>query len=243
MSPAECPTPPADTPRRGRERLGAPVPVTGFAGVWLVVAAAALVAATGIGFISSVALGGALGRSVGGGVASLLLAATAVAVVSRARIPGLLALRALDVLWGLVLGVLLPFVAGVFAVGAGWPAFGALSPRWIALGVVAPIVSAAFLTVFAVGLVYPAVLRTLSSRVSPLAARIAAGALTAVAFVVVPMVFRDDVSGMPPALPIVLGLALGIFVGLSQRLWGPLIVSTVFAGVWVCLSVLGALLA
>ena len=233
---AVLPSTPTDPVRRRRGRAER-------AWLWLAIAGATLVVSTVVGLIVSLALGGALGQSLGGGVASVLVAATALAVLSRSRLPGLLGLRALDILWGLVLGVLLPFVAGVFAGGGAWPAYAALSPRWVATGVVAPILTSAFLAVFAVGLVFPAAVRALSPRMSPVVTRIVAGALTAVGFAVIPVVFRGDVSGMPVALPIVLGVALGVFAGLSQRLWGALLAAAIFSGVWVALSVLGTLLA
>jgi hypothetical protein len=235
--------PPAEADHRSedalRRRSGRSEP----AWLWVVVAGAALAVATVVGVLVSVALGGAVGKSAGGGVASVLVAATAVAVVSRARIPGLFAPRALDILWGLVLGILLPFVAGVFAGGGAWPAYAALSPRWLAAGVLAPILSTAFLAFFAVALLFPAAVRALSPRVSPVVTRIVAAASTAVGFAVIPLVFQGDVSGMPAALPVVLGLALGVFAGLAQRAWGALLAATIFTGVWVALSVVGALLA
>ncbi|WZH37573.1 MAG: hypothetical protein PIR02_02655 [Microbacterium enclense] len=209
----------------------------------LAIAATALVVGVAVGLLVSVAFDGASGRSLGGVVASLVVGATGIALLARFRLPGFLRLRGLDVLWGVVLGSILPFIAGVFAGGGGWPTFGALSPRWLVLGVVAPYVLLVMLTVFASGLVYALARTALAPRLPAVWARVGAGVVAATAFAIVPLFFRGDVSGMPVALPVVFGVAAAIFAALSERIWGPIILSIVFTTVWVGMSAAGFVLA
>lgn len=226
-------------PAGGDRRPGA------FFGTWkpLVAAVAALVVAVVVGLLGTVAFDGAAGRSVGSVLAAIVVGGTGIGLMARARPEGFFRLTGLDVLWALVLGAVLPFVTGVAAGSVGWPAFAALSPRWLLLGVVAPFIVAVMLTLFAIGFVYPAALSYASTRFTPTVARVVAGSVAAVAFAVVPLVFAGTVSGMPVALLVGLGIAASVFVGLSGRVWGPVIMGIVFTGVWVALSVAGYVLA
>lgn len=214
------------------------------AGWWmpLAIAGAALAVGVVVGLLVTVAFDGAAGRSLGGVVASVVVGATGLALLARYRPAGFFRLRALDVLWAVVLGVILPFIAGIFAGGGGWPAFAALSPRWLILGVAVPFVLLLMLSFFATGLVFALTLRATAS-LTPVYSRVIAGAAAAIAFAIVPLVFRGDVSGMPVALPVVLGVTLAVFVGLSQRLWGPILLTLVFTAVWVALAAAGYVLA
>lgn len=234
-------TAPVRASRRADASSGERAPVSGW---WkpLAIAGAALVVGLVVGLLVTVAFDGAAGHSLGGVLASVVVGGTGIALLTWYRPAGFLRLRALDVLWAIVLGAIMPFIAGVFAGGGGWPAFAALSPRWLILGVAAPFIALLMLTFFATGLVYALTLRAAAS-LAPLWSRVAAGAAAAIAFAIVPLVFRGDVSGMPVALPVVLGVALAVFVGLSQRLWGPVLMSLVFTAVWVALSVAGYVLA
>ncbi len=137
----------SSTPRRG----------AGFAGTWKPLAAAlgALVVALAVGSLASLAFDGDVGRSIGALAAALILGATGLALAARTRFAGFFSLRALDVLWALVLGVILPFLTGVFAADLGFPALAALSPRWLVLGVAAPFIVVLGLTFFAIFFVYP----------------------------------------------------------------------------------------
>jgi len=223
-----------------------PGPVTrpATSGAWWMpvsIAVAALVVAVAVGLLITVAFDGASGRSLGGVVASVIVGATGFAMLPRSRPVGFFRLRALDVLWAVVLGAILPFIGGVFAGGGGWPAFAALSPRWLLLGVIAPFVSLVMLTAFG-GLIVAVVLRALAG-VSSVWARVASVVAAAVAFAIIPLVFRGDVSGMPVALPVVLGVAVAAFFALAQRLWGPLLCALVFTTVWVGMSAAGYILA
>ncbi|WP_396644952.1 hypothetical protein [Microbacterium sp.] len=216
-----------------------------FVGTWkpLVAAAAALVVATIVGLLVTVGFDGAAGRSLGGLLASIVLGGTGIALMARTRPAGFFALRGLDVLWALVLGALLPFVTGVWAGSLGFPALAALSPRWLVLGVATPFAVTFMLTFFAIGFVYPAALGYVAKRLSSTVARIVAGVVSAAAFAIIPVVFAGTVSGMPMALLVGLGIAASVFVGLSGRFWGPLLMGIVFTGVWVAMSVAGYILA
>jgi hypothetical protein len=216
-----------------------------FVGTWkpLVAGAAALVVATIVGLLLTVGFDGAAGRSLGGLLASIVVGGTGIALMARTRPAGFFALRGLDVLWAVVLGVLLPFVTGVGAGSLGFPALAALSPRWLVLGVATPFVVTVMLTFFAIGFVYPVVLTYVAKRLSSTVARIVAGAASAAAFAIIPVVFAGTVSGMPMALLVGLGIAASVFVGLSARFWGPLLMGIVFTGVWVAMSVAGYILA
>ncbi len=218
---------------------------SGFFGTWkpLVAAAAALVVAVIVGLIVTVAFDGAAGRSVGSVLASVVVGGTGIGLMARTRPTGFFRVNGLDVLWGLVLGAVMPFVAGIGAVSRGWPAFEALSLRWLVLGVAAPFVIVLMLTFFAIGFVYPAALTYMSTRFTPTVARIVAGAVSAVAFAIIPIVFAGNVSGMPSALPVGLGIAASVFVALSRRFWGPLLMGLVFTSVWVLLAIAGYILA
>jgi len=225
---------------RGSERTP-----SGFFGTWkpLVAAAAALVVAVVVGLIVTVAFDGAAGRSLGSVVASIVVGGTGIGLMARTRPAGFFRVNGLDVLWGLVLGAVMPFIAGIGAVSRGWPAFEALSLRWLILGVAAPFIVVLMLTFFAIAFVYPAALTYASTRFTPTVARIVSGAVSAVAFAVIPIVFAGNVSGMPFALPVGLGIAASIFVALSRRFWGPLLMGLVFTGVWVMLAIAGYILA
>lgn len=216
-----------------------------FIGTWkpLVVAVASLGVAIVVGLLAGVAFDGAAGRSVSSVLASLVVGGTGLGLIARTRPAGFLRLRGLDVLWALVLGVLLPFVAGVAAGSAGWPAFAAVSPRWLVLGAAAPVLVVVLLTLFAIGFVYPAALSYARTRLTANLARVVAAAIAALAFSVVPVVFAGTVSGMPVALFVGLGIAASVFVALSGRLWGPIVMGIVFVGVWVTLSLAGYVLA
>lgn len=220
-------------------------PSGSFFGTWkpLVAAAAALVVAVVVGLIVTVAFDGAAGRSAGSVLASIVVGGTGLGLMARTRPAGFFRVRGLDVLWGLVLGAIMPFIAGIGAVSRGWPAFEALSLRWLILGVAAPFLVVMMLTFFAIGFVYPAALAYASTRFSPTIARVVSGAVSAVAFAVIPIVFAGNVSGMPFALPVGLGIAASVFVALSRRFWGPLLMGLVFTSVWVMLSIAGFVLA
>ncbi|KTR96066.1 hypothetical protein NS220_03745 [Microbacterium testaceum] len=217
----------------------------GFFGTWkpLVAAAAAIVVAVIVGLIVTVAFNGAAGRSIGSVLASVVVGGTGIGLMARTRPAGFFRVNGLDVLWGLILGAVMPFIAGIGAVSRGWPAFEALSLRWLVLGVAAPFVIVLMLTFFAIGFVYPAALSYTSTRFTPTVARIVSGAVSAVAFAIIPIVFAGNVSGMPFALPVGLGIAASVFVALSRRFWGPLLMGLVFTGVWVMLAIAGYILA
>lgn len=219
--------------------------LSGFAGTWkpLAAAAGALVVAIAVGSLASVAFDGDTGRSIGGLAAALILGATGLALAARTRVSGFFSLRALDVLWALVLGVILPFLTGVFAGDLGFPALAALSPRWLVLGVAAPFVVVLGLTFFAIFFVYPAAESFAATRLPSVWSRGVAAAASTLAFAVVPAVFSPTVSGMPRALLIGLGLAASVFVALSRRSWGPLLTGLVFTAVWVALAAAGYVLA
>lgn len=225
----------SSTPRRG----------AGFAGTWKPLAAAlgALVVALAVGSLASIAFDGDVGRSIGALAAALILGATGLALAARTRFAGFFSLRALDVLWALVLGVILPFLTGVFAADLGFPALAALSPRWLVLGVAAPFIVVLGLTFFAIFFVYPAAESFAATRLTPVWSRVTAAAASTLAFAVVPAVFSPTVSGMPRALLIGLGLAASVFVALSRRPWGPLLAGLIFTAVWVAMSAAGYLLA
>ncbi len=229
----------------GRPRPAERASVAGFAGTWkpLAAAAGALVVAVAVGFLASVAFDGDTGRSIGGLAASLIVGSTGLALTARTRLTGFFSLRALDVLWALVLGIVLPFITGVFAGSLGFPALAALSPRWLLLGVVAPFVVALGLTFFAIFFVYPATESFAARRLPSIWSRVVAAAASTLAFSIIPVVFSPTVSGMPRALLIGLGLSASVFVALARRPWGPLLTGIVFTAVWVAMSAAGYLLA
>ncbi len=190
---------------------------SGFFGGWKPLAAAggALVVAVAVGLIAGVAFDGATGRSVGSVLAALVVGVTGLSLMARVRPPRFFAVRGLDVLWALVAGGLLPFVTGIAARSLGFPALGALSPRWLLLGVAAPFVVMLMLTFFAIAFVYPAALMWASTRFTPVVSRVIAGAVSSVAFAVIPIVFAGTVSGMPMALFLGFGISASVFVALS----------------------------
>ena len=214
-------------------------------GWWIppALAVTALVVGVVVGLLVTVAFDGAAGHSLGGAVASVIVGIAGIALLGRFRPEGFLSLRGLDVLWGVVLGAILPFLAGIFAGGGGWPAFGALSPRWLVLGMFVPYIMIGMLTVFASGFVLTLTLRVTEPRLPGVWSRAIAAVVAAVAFAIIPIVFRGDVSGMPVALPVVFGVAAGIFVALSRRLWGAIVLGIVFTTVWIAMSVAGFVLA
>ncbi len=221
--------------------------LSGWPTAQLIVAGVTMIVALGGGFAVSILLGGAFGAGVGAALAAAVLGIVAIVILVRWPVPGLFAVRMVDVAAGLVLGLLLPFLAGlllpIFGQPVGWPALEALSPRWLALAVLTPIAGAVVLQLFWNGLLLVGVSALVSRRT---ASRGVTGAVAVLVSTLAAFgyaaLFRDDMLGMPVILALSLALACALFTVWTGRLWGAIITAAVFVVVWVGLSALGLLL-
>jgi uncharacterized protein len=242
--------------RREGERGGAPrrvwldwepgsTSLRGWRWAALIWAAATTIVALGLAFALAQIVGGELGRTIGWAVYAVSGAAVAAVFLLRSAPRGLFRLRAVDVVFGIVAGMILPFAAGAWTSSAGvWPALGALSPRWLVFGVAVPVVAAAlaqlFANAFLLVAVYSVLRRTGTSRMW---ARVAAGAAGAVALIAPALLLAGDLSRQPLALPLALAVVSAATVVVSGRIWGAVLLAVVFQLLWVALSLAGTVLA
>ena len=169
---------------------------------------------------------------------------------ARSRPVGLLRLRPLDLLYGLVLGALLRtsqgWIEGLGGMPAAFPTLlsveGAPPAASVAMDVIAPIVVAPVVEeLFFRGVVLIALYTVLRRPFGPLtAALVAALASTALFVLVHGITGAADVSGVI-ALSM-LGVVCALLVLLTGRIWGAVLVHVVYNGTYVALAVIGSLL-
>ncbi|MDM4761509.1 hypothetical protein QT381_00610 [Galbitalea sp. SE-J8] len=212
----------------------------------LVTALVALVAAAVLGLVIGALVGGEFGWSLASAAVTAVVGLVAVVLLRRSAPRGVLAVTGRDICWGLLLGVALPFVGGALVVAAGqadpWPAYDALSPRWLIVGIALPIGVALLQQVFLDGALLVAVFAVVR-RWGAWAwlAKTAAVLLSTAASVGLALFASAGVLRMPVLLVVVLGLGSAALVVVTSRLWGAVVLGVVFTGVWVLLSVAGAL--
>lgn len=205
--------------------------------------------AVGAGILAAA---GVRGLGLGGTIPALIIwGAMIVPVVialARSRPIGLLRFRAVDVLWGIGLGVLVRLVQG-WAEGAnaafprlatvnGAPAAGWWFTDLIAPVLVAPIVE----TFFFQGVLLVALYTVLRRPVGGFTAGFAAVLVTTALFV-----FAHAVTGATAVSDVValsaLGLVAGVLVLLTGRIWGAVLVHLVFNATGAAILVIGTFLA
>ncbi|GAA4777767.1 CPBP family intramembrane glutamic endopeptidase [Microbacterium gilvum] len=170
-----------------------------------------------------------------------------VIAIRRGRPTGLFAFRATDILWGVALGLLLRTVQGWLAVAAGdsgalpgYPTLdGQLPALWWLTAIVLPVAVAPLVEeVLFRGVILVAVYR--------IARRGLEGAVLAVIASTAVFVALHAVSGMArwdePFVLALVGIACGVVVMSTGRIWGAVLVHVVFNGSWVVLSLAGTLL-
>lgn len=177
-----------------------------------------------------------------------MLVPIAVALV-RSRPIGLLRFRAIDLLWGIGLGLLLRMVQGWAAGATGAPApfptlvtvDGALADGWwfddlLAPAVIAPLVETFFFAGLVLVALYTVLRRPLGVFVAGLASWLVSTALFVFAHVALGAGAVDEVVAIGA-----LGAVAGMLVLLTGRIWGAVIVHIVFNLTGVALAVVGTL--
>jgi len=213
------------------------------------------VLALGAGVLLGAASSQFIGGFAGGILSTLALwAAMAVPVVlafSRSVPRGLLLFRPVDLLYGIVLGLLLRLVQGwlqVAATGAQpFPSYftanGALAPAWwftelIAPVVVAPVVEELFFRGLVVVAVFTAVRRATRDRsLAGFAAVVASAGLFVLAHAVLVPVSWDAAVAL-----LLVGLTTSLLVVLTGRLWPAVLAHVVYNGSYVVLALVGTFL-
>ncbi len=164
----------------------------------------------------------------------------------RSRPIGLLRFRAVDLLYGVVLGILLRLVHGwISAAGGdtGFPSYptvdGKLGDTWWFTDVVAPVLVAPVIETFFFHVV---VLITVYTALRRRAGALAAG-ITACSAVVALFVFTHAIAGVT-ATPAVVALALlaavcAALVLLTGRIWGAVLTHSSFNATFMLLGVVG----
>lgn len=180
----------------------------------------------------------------------LCFALPVVVALRRSRPRGLLRLRAIDLAYGVVFGVLLRAAQGVvsglggtpapwpstFSTGGGLPA--SFSAQAIAGVVVSPVLEEAFFRGVVLVCAFVAIRRVAGA----VAAGIAAVALSTVLFVVA-HIFVGDPDAVDLAILALLGVVAGAFVVGTGRLWPAVWVHLVFNATGFAMIAVGTLLA
>jgi membrane protease YdiL (CAAX protease family) len=173
-----------------------------------------------------------------------------VAGFSRSRPAGLLRFRALDLLYGVVLGALLRLVQGSLDAAAGVTALptyplvdGALPSGWvltdgIGATVIAPVIEEFFFRGVLLIALYTVLRRPFGK---PVAGFVTLLATTGV-FVLVHGLTAQLSVGTVGALTL-LGLVCGLLVLLTGRIWGAVLVHAFFNATWVALAIVGTIFA
>ncbi len=169
---------------------------------------------------------------------------------TRSRPVGLLRFRALDLLYGVMLGVFLRMLQGWIASAGGTPAAfpsfvrldGGLTPSTLIVEAVAPVVAAPVIEEFffrAVVLVslYTALRRPFGKFAAGLVSALASTAL----FVLLHGIWAGPDAGAIVALS-ALGIACALLVLLTGRIWAAVLAHAVYNGAFVALAVLGTVL-
>lgn len=172
-----------------------------------------------------------------------------VVAVRRSRPIGLLRFRALDVLYGVVLGGMLRLVQGSVALAGGdasLPSYplvdGALDRGWIITdGVGAAVVGPTIEEFFFRGVLLVALYTVLRRPLGAVASGVTAALVTSGVFVLVHALSAptsvDGVVGLA-----LLGLVCGILVLLTGRIWGAVLVHVVYNASFVALALVGTFL-
>jgi membrane protease YdiL (CAAX protease family) len=214
---------------------------------------AAALAGLGVGVLAATAASFLWPTAWGSAAAMALLwlgmLAPVVFALSRSRPVGLLRLRAVDLLFGVALGLILRLVQGWLAAATGDEAFpqlerlgGQLPTGWAFTDVVAPVVVAPVVEEFFFRAVVLVALYTVLRRPCGKAvAGIAAVLFSSGLFVVVHGLLGE--LAVDQVVPIgLLGLVCGALVMLTGRIWAAVLTHAVFNAAWVVLVLAGTAL-
>ncbi len=207
-----------------------------------------------VGIIASVTVNQVLRTTIGGWAAAVVLwVALLVPVVFafRRSIPRpLLQLRAVDLLYGVVLGVILRVAQGWIAIAAGgsdvWPSFvtldGQLPVSWwlseLASGVViSPVLEEFFFRGVLLIVVYSVVRRSVGAGTAAFVAVIASTALFVMGHILTLGIEWDIAASTG-----LVGLVCSLLVMLTGRIWGALLVHITFNASYVALALVGTLI-
>ncbi|MDZ8201345.1 CPBP family intramembrane glutamic endopeptidase [Microbacterium sp. SSW1-59] len=169
---------------------------------------------------------------------------------TRSRPAGLLRVRAIDVLFGLTLGVMLRLVQGWLEAasggGADFPAFerigGRLPDGWVFADVVAPVIIAPAVEEFFFRAVVLVALYTVLRRpCGAVVAGVAAVLFSSGLFVLVHGLIGDLALDQVVSVGL-LGLVCGTLVLLTGRIWAAILTHAAFNGAWVALALVGTAL-
>ncbi|MEV8218585.1 CPBP family intramembrane glutamic endopeptidase [Microbacterium sp. NPDC077391] len=207
--------------------------------------------ALGAGLLLGQVIGGIIGT-----VVFWVVLVVPVVLAFRRGVPrGLLRLRPIDLLYGVVLGLMLRLVQGWAHVGVGgspgFPSYptldGALPPLWwaedlVGAAIVAPVVEEFFFRGMLLVAIYTVVRRmgglTQSGQViGALVAIVASAALFLITHQLVDALVADGVIALA-----LLGVTCGALVMFTGRLWPAVLVHVVYNGTGVALTVVGTLL-
>ncbi|GAA5038077.1 hypothetical protein GCM10025738_26830 [Microbacterium fluvii] len=168
---------------------------------------------------------------------------------SRSRPIGLLRLRPLDLLYGLVIGAGLRlfqgWVEGIVAGGAAFPSYvtidGALPSSWwwseaLPAAVIAPTIEEFFFRVVVLVSVYTALRRPFGKLTAGLAAALVSTALFVVTHSIGSVLGVDAVVALGAV-----GITCSLLVLLTGRIWGAVLVHIVYNSVYVLLGVVGTI--
>lgn len=212
------------------------------------------VLAFGVGVLGSAAADALIGGEAGAVVGRILLwvayATPVVIALRRSRPRGLLRVRPIDLLYGVVLGGALRLAQGWLQIAAGgtgaWPSYpslnGALPPGWafdqvVTAIVVAPVIEEFFFRGLVLVAVYSAVRRLAGRTVAAPTAAVVSTALFLLAHAVFAPMTWDAVVSVS-----LVGLTASALVLLTGRIWGAVLVHLVYNGSWVVLATVGTLL-
>ena len=214
---------------------------------------AAALAGLGVGVLAATAASFLWPTAWGSAAAMALLwrgmLAPVVFALSRSRPVGLLRLRAVDLLFGVALGLILRLVQGWLAAATGDEAFpqlerlgGQLPVGWVFTDVVAPVVVAPVVEEFffrAVVLValYTVLRRPCGKAVAGIAAVLFSSGLFVVVHGLLGELAVDQVVSIG-----LLGLVCGALVMLTGRIWAAVLTHAVFNAAWVVLVLAGTAL-
>ncbi|MFJ6653839.1 lysostaphin resistance A-like protein [Microbacterium sp. NPDC091313] len=167
--------------------------------------------------------------------------------LARSRPRALLRFRPLDLLYGIVLGMLLRTVQGWLAIAAGgtgaWPSYGgALPSGWlfdqvIAAIVIGPVLEELFFRGLVLVAVYTAVRRIAGKGMAAFAATLVSTGLFVIAHALLTPLTWDATVAL--ALVAIVNCLIVLSTG---RIWGAVIAHIVYNGLWVALATVGTLL-
>ncbi|WOQ69205.1 type II CAAX endopeptidase family protein [Microbacterium limosum] len=175
-----------------------------------------------------------------------------VLALRRSRPRGLLRLRGVDILYGVVLGVSLRVCQGWLDQAAAggvtpFPAYptidGALPASWwfgdlLAPVVISPVLEEFFFRAVLLIAIYSVARRALGGAVAGFVAVITTTGLFVVAHTLSGALAWDDAAAYT-----LVGLTCGLLVVLTGRIWGAVLTHAIFNASWVALATVGTLLA